>query len=65
MAITYVFEQNVQEAMAWIQRGARYCSPVTCRNYLSDSDFDSIRGHPAFENFINNLYPDLPVLPEG
>jgi Flp pilus assembly protein TadD len=65
MAITYVLEQKVDEAMAWIRRGSRLCSPVICQNYLSDSDFDPIRNHPAFQKFVSDLYPDLPSLPEG
>lgn len=65
VAITYVLEQQFQEAMQYIELGRRYCSPVACRNYLADSDFDPLRGMPAFQAFINGLYPDLPQFPEG
>lgn len=65
MAITYVLERNFGEAMGYIQLGATHCSPVACRNFLADSDFDPMRGHPAFQSFINNLYPELPQFPES
>ncbi len=63
MAITYVLENNFKEAMAWIRRGAHYCSPLACRQYLDDVDFDTIRGTPEFQAFLKSLYPDMPELP--
>jgi len=65
MAITYVQERNADEALLWLHRGAKLCSPVVCRNYLADTDFDPIRNHPGFQALIENLYPELPKLPEG
>lgn len=65
IAITHVYERDIDEALRYIAMGARLCSPVVCRNYLSDSDFDPIRPHPAFQALLNNLYPDLPVMPES
>jgi len=65
MAITYVLEGQFNDAMEWIRRGSQHCSPITCRTYLADSDFDALRNHPAFEQLINRLYPELPPLPEG
>jgi Flp pilus assembly protein TadD len=64
MAITYVLERDYDEAMAWIRKGAQLCSPVICRSYLNDSDFDAIRNLPVFQEFLKNLYPDLPSLPD-
>ena len=63
LAITYVYERNVAEAMRYIRLGAVQCSPMECLNYLNDGDFDPLRNHPAFKAFIRDLYPDLPPLP--
>jgi Flp pilus assembly protein TadD len=64
MAITYVLENNLAEAMQWIRRGAQHCSPLACRQYLADADFDAIRGTPEFQALLKSLYPDVPELPE-
>jgi tetratricopeptide (TPR) repeat protein len=64
VAITYVYERNLPDAMRYIEMGSKQCSPMQCVNYLNDSDFDPLRGHPAFKQFIRNLYPDVPQLPE-
>lgn len=65
VAITYVMEHDVENALAWIQRGADRCSPAMCHKFLSDSDFESIRNIPAFQKLVNDLYPDLPKGPQG
>lgn len=64
MAITYVLENDFKEAMAWIRRGAQHCSPLACRQYLDDVDFDAIRGTAEFQAFLKSLYPDVPELPK-
>jgi tetratricopeptide (TPR) repeat protein len=63
MAITYALEKNLEQAMVWIRRGGERCSPVLCQKFLSDSDFNSLRGLPEFQNFLNSLYPVLPAPP--
>ena len=63
MAITYALEQNVAEAMNWIRQGAAHSSPAECQTFLSDPDFDRLRGVPDFQQFVRGLYPDLPAGP--
>lgn len=60
MAISYGMEDNVEEAMAWIRQGAAHCTPVICQKFLSDTDFNSIRQKPAFQEFVKSLYPEAP-----
>lgn len=64
LSISYVLEQNFDEAMAWIRRGAEHCSPVVCQRYLADSDFNSMRKNPAFQQFVRDLYPEVPPPPQ-
>lgn len=65
MAITYVLEEDFQEALEWIQRGAQYCSPVLLQQYLADTDFDPLRGHPQFQSILRDVFPDLPDQPDA
>ncbi len=64
-AITYVLEKKYDDAMVWIRKGSEHCSAVTCRKFLSDSDFNAMRGHPDFQRMINSLFPNLPAPPKG
>lgn len=63
MAITFVLEQDYDTALSWIRTGADYCTPSQLQSYMSDSDFDSIRSHPEFQQIIKDRFPDIPVLP--
>lgn len=65
IAITYVLEREADKALEWIRKGASRCTPIKCRTYLTDSDFDPLRNHPAFQEFMQSLFPELPTLPEG
>jgi tetratricopeptide (TPR) repeat protein len=65
LAISYVLEENLNEALIWIHRGAQYCSPVMLTHFLSDSDFDAIRENPEFKAILGEMYPELPSGPEG
>lgn len=60
MAITFGMEDNVTEAMNWIRQGSDHCTPVVCQKFLSDSDFNTIRQTPEFQQFFKTLYPDAP-----
>jgi len=64
-AITYVYEENFPEAMKWIREGAARCSPVLCQQFLSDNDFNAIRGTKEFQDFTQSLYPNLPEPPKN
>lgn len=63
MAISYVLEQNFTVALDWIRKGADFCTPSQLQSYLSDSDFDSLRSHPEFQQIIQERFPDIPTLP--
>lgn len=63
VAISYVLEQNYATALEWIRKGADFCTPSQLQSYLSDSDFDSIRSHPEFQQIIRERFPDIPTLP--
>ncbi len=65
VAITYVLEKDIDEAMAWIEKGASRCSPVLCHKYLSDSDFSPLHANPQFQKFVSKLYPEMPAAPVG
>ena len=58
-AITYVMENDVPNAMQWIERGARYCNAVTCQKFIADTDFDPIRGRPEFQAFVGKMFPEI------
>ena len=58
-AITYVMENDVTNAMQWIERGARYCNAVTCQKFIADTDFDPIRTQPEFQNFLRKMFPEI------
>jgi len=67
MAITFSLEGDAAQAMEWIRRGAQYCSPVMLRKFLVDSDFDSLREYPAFQQLTESIGsggPDLPSPPK-
>ena len=65
MAITYVLESNFPEAMTWIQKGARLCSPMACQKFLSDNDFNPMREYPDFKKLIESLSPSIPTPSKG
>lgn len=63
MAISYVLERDFTTALDWIRKGADFCTPSQLQSYLSDSDFDSLRSHPEFQQIIKDRFPDIPTLP--
>jgi Flp pilus assembly protein TadD len=65
VAMSYTLEQQPEQALEWIRRGAGLATPADCQRYLSDSDFSSLRGLPEFQALIRGLYPDLPQGPGG
>lgn len=64
LAITYVLENNFPEAMNWIRRGAKLCSPMTCQKILSDNDFNPMREYPDFKKLFESLSPSIPTPPQ-
>ncbi|HMP73174.1 MAG TPA: tetratricopeptide repeat protein [Kiritimatiellia bacterium] len=66
-AITYTLEGRVEEALEWIRKGARRCTPTQLYTFLSDTDFDPIRTHPGFREFLEGAFPEAPafVRPPG
>ncbi|MCP5489156.1 MAG: tetratricopeptide repeat protein [Verrucomicrobia bacterium] len=65
MAITYALEGRFDDVYEWLARGAEQCTPNQLYSYLSDSDFDAIRNEPKFQEFMNRVFPEVPVLPVG
>ena len=65
MAITYSEQQNFEEALAWIRRGADYCSPMEFQHYMSDSDFNELRERPEYREFLRTVFPDIPLSFDG
>ncbi|MEM7393076.1 MAG: tetratricopeptide repeat protein [Verrucomicrobiota bacterium] len=65
MAITYSLERDFENAMIWIQEGARHCSPVSFHRFMSDTDFNGIRNYPPFQQLIKALYGESPALKRG
>jgi tetratricopeptide (TPR) repeat protein len=65
MAITYVLEKKYSDAMAWIHRGAQHCSPMVCQQFLSDNDFNVMRGQPEFQKLLESLSPEVTTPTKG
>lgn len=63
LAISYAMEKNTGAAMEWVRKGTEHCDPTTARSYLSDSDFDTLRAQPEFQQFVQSLYPDWATAP--
>ncbi|MGD9874128.1 MAG: tetratricopeptide repeat protein [Kiritimatiellia bacterium] len=63
MAITHVYENDANSALAWISKGAERCSPSALQEYLRDSDFNAIREHPGFLAVSKGIEPSLPQIP--
>lgn len=61
MAITYAEEKNFEEALAWVRRGADYCSPMEFQRFMDDSDFEELRDQPEYQEFIQTVFPDIPT----
>lgn len=57
MAITYSSEKNFPEALKWMERGTRHCTPMVAQRFLSDRDFDNIRGYPEFQRLLEQSSP--------
>jgi len=62
-AISYVRENKYPEAIVWLKRGTEHCSPVQAQKFLSDNDFNPIRGMPDFQKLVRKLFPELPAPP--
>jgi len=60
-AITFVYEKNGDTAIEWIRKGAERCTPSQLRQFLADTDFDSIRSRPDFQAIIAERFPDIPA----
>ncbi|MBN1269325.1 MAG: tetratricopeptide repeat protein [Kiritimatiellae bacterium] len=65
MAITFTLERNYADALTWVRRGSEHCSPVALKNFLADSDFNDLRGHPEFQSILRDAYPKLPTGPQS
>jgi Tfp pilus assembly protein PilF len=63
MAISYAIEQDYDQALEWIRRGADYATPSQLQSYLSDADFNSLRSHPDFQRIIQDQFPQIPARP--
>ena len=63
VAISYVLQKDLTNAMTWVRQGAAACTPADVQRFLSDHDFDELRRTPDCQNFIRDLFPDIPVTP--
>lgn len=61
MAITYAEQRDFEEALAWVQRGADYCSPMEFQRYMADSDFNELREQPEYKKLLETVFPEIPV----
>ncbi len=61
MAITYAEQRQFEEALTWIRRGADYCSPMEFQRYMADADFNELRKQPEYEEFLETVFPDIPI----
>ena len=61
MAITYSEQQNFEEAISWIRQGAEYCSPMEFQRFMADADFNELRKRPEYEEFMQTVFPDIPM----
>lgn len=59
-AITYAYENNVETAIEWIRRGSDKCTPSQLRQFLADTDFDTLRSRPEFQAIIAERFPEIP-----
>ncbi len=65
IAMSYSIQKDVTNAISWIRQGAAQCTPADVQRFLTDSDFDSIRGKPEYQTLVRDLYPQLPRGPGG
>ncbi len=61
MAILYTEQAEFDDAMVWVRRGADYCTPVEFQRFMEDTSFSELREQPAYQEFKEAAFPEIPA----